>query len=82
MRRLYIQRRKPEELDEELYDLLADPGETRDRKADHPALVLEMRKRVLAITRMNDELARADSVEEVELDEATIRELRSLGYMK
>ncbi len=71
-----IRRLKPEPGDE-LYDLQADPGETRDIAADYPELAERLAE-------AGEEIRRRRSPERqaVELDQATREELRALGYME
>ncbi len=67
---------------EELYDLRNDPGERRNVAASHPGLVGELRKRVRAIRRLNEELAREVDVGSLSLTKKQKDDLRALGYLK
>ncbi len=60
----------------ELYDLRDDPGERKDISADRPTLAAQL-QRLLPATD-------ADTVEvvETELGDATLEQLRSLGYLQ
>jgi len=69
-------------LEEELYDLSADPGETKDIAKERPDKVREFRRKALAIQKLNEEFRQGRSAEDVALDPKTIEELRSLGYLK
>ena len=60
----------------ELYDLEADPGETRDLAAGHPARVAELQQ---LIRRRFADLGRRDGPQEI--PEELKRELRALGYI-
>ena len=71
-----IRRLKPEP-GNELYDLLADPGETRDIAGDHPRVVARLTEAGEAIRSR-----RSVEREEVALDQATREELRALGYLE
>jgi arylsulfatase A-like enzyme len=67
----------------ELYDLVSDPGATRDLAAEHPVRVAELRA-LLADQARQDELLRtsitgADTTE-VEPDPDLLRDLQGLGY--
>ena len=63
----------------ELYDLSADPGETRNLAAERPELAAELGARLEA---WSGGWRPAPSVEgEPVLDEATRQALRSLGYL-
>jgi arylsulfatase A-like enzyme len=78
----YIIRRKDGRLEEELYDIAEDPGETKDLARAHPDRVMEFRRKALAIQKMNEDLGGDRRAEEMALDPKTIEELRSLGYLK
>ena len=71
----FNQRRQDEPA--QLYDLTADPHESRDVASEHPELTKEMTKRLLTIL---TESIRG-SMPSVTLDPSTIEELRSLGYI-
>ena len=67
-----------------LYDLAADPGETRDHGAEQPAQLARMRVR-MEEARASLDLPVLDAPlavggEAPELDEATREQLRALGY--
>jgi choline-sulfatase len=59
----------------ELYDLAADPGETRSVAAEHPGEAARLAAVVARIA------ADRGSSERIELDAALERELRALGYV-
>jgi hypothetical protein len=63
-----------------LYDLAADPGETRDLAAERPA---ELRRLLADLRRFRaaGEAAAAEA-RGVELDEKIEEELRALGYVE
>jgi arylsulfatase A-like enzyme len=67
-----------------LYDLAADPGETRDLAAERPADLARLRARMeevqasLALPALDAPLAVGEAAPE--LDEATREQLRALGY--
>jgi arylsulfatase A-like enzyme len=67
----------------ELYDVAADPGETRDLAAEHPDVVAELRA-MLAAQRRSDaelrELVGGVDATAVVPDEDLQRDLRGLGY--
>jgi arylsulfatase A-like enzyme len=60
-----------------LFDLQADPGETRDVLGEHPELGQELAERVRASFVERERRAG----DRVELDEETVRSLTELGYM-
>ena len=60
-----------------LYDLAADPGETRDVAAEHPDRVGELRRHLVGWRRALVPAARR----EVEIDEETRKGLEGLGYL-
>jgi arylsulfatase A-like enzyme len=62
---------------EELYDLLSDPGETQNLISTEPERAVELRK----ILRRWDESLPSVREGEYELDEESIRMLRTLGYV-
>jgi arylsulfatase A-like enzyme len=67
-----------------LYDLVADPGETRDLAAERPADLARLRARMeavrasLGLPALDAPLAVGEAAPE--LDEATREQLRALGY--
>jgi arylsulfatase A-like enzyme len=65
----------------ELYDLVQDPGETKDLAAREPALRKLMTARVLdfAVTHRKDDAVDARAVE---ADEKMLENLKALGYVK
>jgi arylsulfatase A-like enzyme len=62
----------------QLFDLEADPGETRDVAAEHPEVLTELEGRLRAWLAEQPGSVGGGSVA---LDEATQRELRALGYL-
>jgi arylsulfatase len=67
---------------EELYDLLDDPGETKNLALDSGDLVAANRKKVLDFLERARELRAARRGAEVELDEETRERLEILGYVE
>jgi arylsulfatase A-like enzyme/Tfp pilus assembly protein PilF len=67
----YIRAPKPE-----LYDLVEDPGETRNVIGSHPAEVQELEAKLRAVARGGEE-----KVETAMVDQRTMQQLRSLGYL-
>ena len=67
--------------DYRLYDLAADPHETRDLGRERPAVVRRLRARLWEIFDPEQPLVAAPEERPVELDEATQRRLRALGYV-
>jgi arylsulfatase A-like enzyme len=65
---------------EELYDLKADPGETRNLAAANPAAAREFRERAQRFRR-TQAAKRMGIVPEAEIDEELREQLRSLGYL-
>jgi arylsulfatase A-like enzyme len=69
-----------------LYDLAADPGETRDIAAERPEALREMRARMQSVIASLDlpalDAPLAVGEDAPELDEATRERLRALGYME
>jgi arylsulfatase A-like enzyme len=64
---------------EELYDVVADPGETKNLVAEEPVKAAEVRDRLLAM--LDDDLARpAGLAGTEEIDPKRVEELRALGY--
>ncbi len=59
-----------------LYDLTADPAETRNRLGDHPALGEQFRQQIFDLQTVG-----ATKSEPIELDEATRDKLKALGYL-
>ncbi len=68
----YIESSKPE-----LYDLQADPGESRNVLEEHPEIASELARRLDALSRSFRTLEPAPAV----LDQAALRRLRALGYL-
>jgi tetratricopeptide (TPR) repeat protein len=66
----YIRAPKPE-----LYDLAQDPAETTNVIASHPAEVQDMEARLKAVS------AGTETVASAPMDPATMKQLRSLGYL-
>jgi arylsulfatase A-like enzyme len=66
---------------EELYDLRADPGETRNLVAANPAAAREFHEKAQQFRRMGA-AKRMGRVPEAEIDEELKEQLRSLGYLK
>ena len=62
---------------ETLYDMVADPGQKRDLSASHPGVV----DALLEIIRASVTPSSEDDPDPVEIDEATRRQLESLGYI-
>jgi arylsulfatase A-like enzyme/Tfp pilus assembly protein PilF len=69
----YIQAPKPE-----LYDLVKDPGETTNVIGDHPA---EVRQMVQQMEANLETAARAEKVRTTLVDQHTMEQLKSLGYL-
>ena len=65
----------------ELYDLAADPGETRDVAAEHPNIVGFLLERLLAQLATGSAGAGAAAVDPESLDPETLRHLQELGYL-
>jgi hypothetical protein len=62
-----------------VYDLESDPGERADLSQSESAMTRRLEQRLQSIL----EAARSDeAAEEIELDEETLEELRSLGYIE
>lgn len=61
----------------ELYDLLTDPGETKNLASELPDVVEPLRQRALYVTAHRKVLS-----DKLELDDRTIRELKGLGYLR
>ena len=69
-------------LDEELYDLATDPGETRNRAADATGVLDSLRGELEHwLQRMNKSGA-GHTPERAALDDATIEHLKTLGYLE
>ena len=68
----YIESSKPE-----LYDLQADPGETRNVLEEHPEVAGELGRRLDALSRS----FRTQEPGPALLDQAALRRLRALGYL-
>ena len=67
----YIRAPKPE-----LYDLAADPKETRNVLAEHPAEVRKLEAQLVAASHSSG----TEKVETTPMDERTLAQLKSLGY--
>lgn len=65
----------------ELYDLQDDPGETRNIAPDHPAVVKQLQTHVDAHLQRVQATAPSTPTPALDLDEATARRLRALGYV-
>jgi len=66
-----------------LYDLLTDPGETKDLSREQPRIVKQLLKRLRAERRPAGAAATGgEAVPEPTLDQATVERLRALGYME
>jgi arylsulfatase A-like enzyme len=65
-------------LEPELYDVGADPGETRNLAAQHPDVAARLRARLQEL--VSAAPARPEDAE-VEVDAETLAELQALGYM-
>jgi arylsulfatase A-like enzyme len=69
-----------------LYDLAADPGETRDLAAERPADLARMQSRLAAVSEqiglpaLDAPLSAGGGAPE--MDEATREQLRALGYVE
>jgi arylsulfatase A-like enzyme len=61
---------------EELYDLVADPGEHHDVASEKPALVAEMRERMLAWLETGEDVRAT-----IRIPSESREELRALGYL-
>ena len=68
-----------EEIREELYDLDADPGETRNLATEESEILLELRGRLREW--IEEQEATAAPVPDRELTPAEIKRLESLGYL-
>jgi len=67
----------------ELYDLVADPGETRNLIGDLPGVASAMRERLdVLLDRLVEDGALPPDEKGQPLDEETVRSLRALGYLK
>jgi arylsulfatase len=67
---------------EELYDLLTDPGETKNLAANDKDAVSQNRQKVLGYLARARELRAGRAGQEVELDEETRKRLEILGYVE
>jgi arylsulfatase len=67
---------------EELYDLLDDPGETKNLAPQAKDAVAENRKKILAYLERAREIRATRAGGEVELDEETKKRLEVLGYLE
>lgn len=65
----------------ELYDLQSDPGETRNIAPDHPVIVKQLQTHVDAHLQRVQATAPSMPTPALDLDEATTRRLRALGYV-
>lgn len=63
--------------EEELYDLEKDPGEVNNIVAQHPDIVEELRKKMLALYPSGK-----GNKEAIKADEETLEQLRALGYIE
>ncbi len=66
---------------EELYDLVSDPGETRNLAVANRAMLLELREKASRF-RITQRARRAVAVSQSEIDEELEEQLRALGYLK
>ncbi len=66
----------------ELYDLRADPGERRDLADGEPLKVEELVGRLEAFWKRNAQLAPPTAEAPLGLDEATLENLKTLGYIR
>jgi arylsulfatase A-like enzyme len=66
--------------EDRLYDLEADPGETRDVAADHPEVYKRMVKLMETLMKGNEALAAGYEAGEAIIDEELRRQLDALGY--
>jgi len=65
-----------------LFDLLRDPGENNDLSADRPEVLQQLRGKLDSVLAQEEELRsslRGPAVRE--LDEDTVKQLKSLGYL-
>jgi len=67
------------EVREELYDVIDDPGETKDLFPIHPYPAAELRRALEEFEQTCDRLAGVSR--QIELDEEQLEKLRSLGYV-
>lgn len=65
----------------ELYDLQNDPGETRNIAAAHPTIVKQLQAHVDTHLQRIQATAPSTPTAALDLDEATTRRLRALGYV-
>ncbi|MEN8148963.1 MAG: sulfatase [Planctomycetota bacterium] len=77
----YILRRRKDRLEQELYDLEADPGEKSDVIRERAEIAVDLRRKIDVIQRLNEKLAAETTLDEVDLSEEDRRELESLGYL-
>jgi hypothetical protein len=65
----------------QLYDLENDPHETLDRIDDHPEIFESLRQKLFRYMTLAEATPEAETGEAVEVDDATIQQLRAIGYM-
>lgn len=67
---------------EELYNLQEDPSESRNVIFEEPQVARELRERIRGFVIANEMLSQGHVASREELDEETLRQLRSLGYVE
>lgn len=67
---------------EELYNLQEDPSESDNLILQEPELAQDLRKKLGALVKANEMLSKSHLVKREKLDEKTIEQLKSLGYIK